>query len=159
MDEIGRGTSTYDGLALAWACAVYLARTVKACTLFATHYFELTEIPQYVVNTANVHVDVVEHGERIIFMHNVKPGPANRSYGLQVARLAGVPEPILKQARERLQEPGHILPIAADEQPQPDLFQQSQPVLELLSELDPDELTPKQALEILYKLKQLVVRG
>jgi len=155
MDEIGRGTSTYDGLALAWACAVFLARTVKACTLFATHYFELTEIPQYVANTANVHVDVVEHGERIIFMHSVKPGPANRSYGLQVARLAGVPEPILKQARERLQEPGQIHPAIAAEQPQNDLFNQQYPVLEELAAINPDELTPKQALELLYKLKEL----
>ena len=158
MDEIGRGTCTYDGLALAWACALFLARSVKANTLFATHYLELTDIPQFVANAANVHVEVVEHGERIIFMHTVKPGPANRSYGLQVARLAGVPEPILDQARNRLRESGQMRSGAIDEQPQPDLFQQPHPVLELLSDLDPDGLTPKQALELLYKLKKLVAR-
>ena len=89
MDEIGRGTSTFDGLALAWACADYLARQSKALTLFATHYFELTQLPEQYPNVHNVHLDAVEHGEKIIFMHRVKDGPANQSYGLQVAKLAG----------------------------------------------------------------------
>ena len=159
MDEIGRGTSTYDGLALAWACAAFLARTVKACTLFATHYFELTAIPQYFDNAANVHVEVVEHGERIIFMHSVKAGPANRSYGLQVARLAGVPEPILTHALERLRESGPMRPLIEAEPPQHDLFNQPHPVLEELLKINPDEIAPKQALEILYTLKKLVVSG
>ena len=159
MDEIGRGTSTYDGLALAWACAAFLARTVKACTLFATHYFELTAIPQYFDNAANVHVEVVEHGERIIFMHSVKAGPANRSYGLQVARLAGVPEPILTHALERLRESDPMRPLIEAEPPQHDLFNQQHPVLEELLKINPDEIAPKQALEILYTLKKLVVSG
>ena len=154
MDEIGRGTSTSDGLALAWACALYLARSVRANTLFATHFFELTEIPALALNACNVHVDVVEHGERIIFMHSVKPGPASRSYGLQVARLAGVPEAILAAARDRLLESGAVAPEGAARQAQPDLFQRTHPVLEMLADIDPDELTPKQALELLYQLRK-----
>ena len=104
MDEIGRGTSTYDGLALAWACARQLATAVKALTLFATHYFELTRLPDELPHVANVHLDAVEHGERIVFMHAVQDGPADRSYGLQVAALAGVPAAVIRQARAYLQQ-------------------------------------------------------
>ena len=102
MDEIGRGTSTYDGLALAWACAVYLARRVGAYTLFATHYFELTQLEETQPSVANVHLRAVEHKDRIVFLHSVERGPANQSYGLQVAALAGVPSMVLKQARKHL---------------------------------------------------------
>lgn len=102
MDEIGRGTSTFDGLALAWATAERLARDQRAYTLFATHYFEMTALPEQCPGASNVHLDAVEHGERIVFLHAVKPGPASQSYGLQVAALAGVPGPVLEAAREKL---------------------------------------------------------
>ena len=104
MDEIGRGTSTFDGLSLAWACAVELASRIHAYTLFATHYFELTTLPEEQPSIANVHLDATEHGDSIVFLHSVKPGPANQSYGLQVAQLAGVPRPVISRARRRLQE-------------------------------------------------------
>ena len=103
IDEIGRGTSTYDGLALAWAVARELAE-LKAYTLFATHYFELTGLPEEISTTANVHLDAVEHGEQIVFLHTVKDGPASRSYGIQVAALAGVPEQVLEQSRKLLRQ-------------------------------------------------------
>ena len=99
MDEIGRGTSTYDGLALAWACARELAHRTRSFTLFATHYFELTELARHAGGVANVHLDAVEHGERIVFMHRVKEGPADRSYGIAVAALAGVPDAVITRAR------------------------------------------------------------
>ncbi|HEX22160.1 MAG TPA: DNA mismatch repair protein MutS, partial [Chromatiales bacterium] len=102
MDEVGRGTSTFDGLSLAWACAEQLAAKVRAFSLFATHYFELTSLPETLPNVANVHLDAVEHGDGIIFMHSVKEGPANQSYGLQVAALAGVPSAVIQRAREHL---------------------------------------------------------
>jgi DNA mismatch repair ATPase MutS len=102
IDEIGRGTSTFDGLALAWACAAHLGGTVRAFTLFATHYFELTRLPDEQSGIANVHLDAVEHGDSIVFMHRVQDGPADRSYGLQVAALAGVPPVVIQQARQRL---------------------------------------------------------
>src|SRR5690606_17612972 len=102
MDEVGRGTSTYDGLALAYACAVHLATTNRAYTLFATHYFELTALAGEIEGVANVHLDAVEHGDTLVFLHAVKDGPANRSFGLQVAALAGVPKPVIAAARARL---------------------------------------------------------
>jgi len=160
MDEIGRGTSTYDGLALAWACAVHLASTTRAFTLFATHYFELTALPGQIENIANVHVDVVEHGDSILFMHEVKDGAASRSYGLQVAQLAGVPKDIIAHAKQKLHEidqgtarlsiPGPPGPPA----PQGDLFAQQHPLITAIQEINPDDLTPREALAILYKLKQ-----
>jgi len=160
MDEIGRGTSTYDGLALAWAVARELAG-IGAYTLFATHYFELTALPDEISGIANVHLDAVEHGERIIFMHTVKGGPANRSYGLQVAALAGVPERVLAQGRSILAEleanPMHGGESSHNAQPQIDLFaqQHDHPLIEALHGINPDNLTPRQALELLYKLKEL----
>jgi DNA mismatch repair protein MutS len=160
MDEIGRGTSTYDGLALAWAVARELAGT-GAYTLFATHYFELTALPEEISGIANVHLDAVEHGERIIFMHTVKGGPASRSYGLQVAALAGVPERVLAQGRSILEEleanPMHGGQAGHHTQPQIDLFapQQDHPLVDALRDINPDNLTPRQALELLYKLKEL----
>jgi DNA mismatch repair protein MutS len=158
MDEIGRGTSTFDGLALAWACADHLAQKSNALTLFATHYFELTQLPEQYPNIENVHLDAVEHGDDIIFMHSVKPGPANQSYGLQVARLAGIPAQAIQLARQKL----HLLEQQST-QPQGDLFHQPAPVEEcsaksLLAEveaIDPDELSPRQALEWIYRLKNL----
>jgi len=158
MDEIGRGTSTFDGLALAWACADHLAQKSNAFTLFATHYFELTQLPEQYPNIDNVHLDAVEHGDDIIFMHSVKPGPANQSYGLQVARLAGIPAQAIQLARQKL----HLLEQQST-QPQGDLFHlpapaedtTAQALLLELEAIDADELSPKQALDLIYHLKNL----
>src|SRR5690606_28903734 len=102
MDEIGRGTSTYDGLALAWACAAHIAGKLRSFTLFATHYFELTSLPEQFPACANVHLDASEYGDRLVFLHSVKQGPADRSYGIQVAKLAGVPDDVIREARKQL---------------------------------------------------------
>jgi DNA mismatch repair protein MutS len=156
MDEVGRGTSTGDGLALAWACATYLARELRSFTLFATHHIELTALPAQVECAANVHLDAIEHGDRIVFMHAVKDGPADRSYGLQVARLAGIPAAVLEEARLRLQDAdgqGAVAVPAA----QTDLFADSRLVLEKLAAVDPDGLSPRQALELLYQLRSRLV--
>ena len=115
MDEIGRGTSTYDGLSLAWACAEQLASKIGAYTLFATHYFELTRLPELMSGLANVHLDAVEHGDTIAFMHAVQEGAASRSYGLQVAALAGVPKSVIQQARHKLHELESATPVTAGE--------------------------------------------
>lgn len=161
MDEIGRGTSTYDGLALAKACALHLARDNRAMTLFATHYFELTALAEPGSGIANVHLDAVEHGERLVFMHAVKDGPANRSFGLQVGALAGLPRGVVAAARRYLGEleaapaAPDTRPAALDQPAQMGLFNAPSPALEALREVDPDELTPKQALEALYRLKGL----
>ncbi len=212
MDEIGRGTSTFDGLSLAWACAEALADQLRAFTLFATHYFELTALPDRHASVRNVHLDAVEHGERIVFLHSLREGPASQSYGLQVAALAGVPSAVIIRAREhlrRLEEqslerdrgamqlslfppepPGPAEPAAAQDQASapsdsaPRSFAASSsasakqvqatpltqsstkapaiirepspnPVLEALRELDPDDLSPRKALETLYRLQAL----
>ncbi len=164
MDEIGRGTSTYDGLALAEACARHLAATNKAWTLFATHYFELTALAEPGSGIANVHLDAIEHGDELVFMHAVKDGPANRSFGLQVAALAGLPRTVVAQARRTLAElearganPVPALdPPALDAPQQMGLFAAPRSALaEAIEAIDPDELTPKQALEALYRLRQL----
>ena len=158
MDEIGRGTSTFDGLSLAWAAAHHIAEQVRAFTLFATHYFELTALATELPACANVHLDATEHGERLVFLHAVKDGPASRSYGLQVAALAGVPAQVIARARRyllRLENESAAQrntrapqqELALGPSPQPDA------VHELLHALDPDALTPKQALEALYALK------
>ena len=162
MDEIGRGTSTYDGLALAWASAVYLARKVSAYTLFATHYFELTRLAEQEDTVANVHLRAVEHKDRIVFLHSVEPGPANQSYGLQVAALAGVPATVLKQARKHLvllekQQRGEdpqlgLFDLVSSDEPEsvePDALRQR------MEDIDPDSLTPREALALLYELKDL----
>ncbi|TCK17674.1 DNA mismatch repair protein MutS [Thiogranum longum] len=159
MDEIGRGTSTYDGLSLAWAVARELA-AIGAWTLFATHYFELTSLPEECNGIANVHLDAVEHGDRIVFLHTVKEGPASRSYGLQVAALAGVPEKVLIEARKQLQlleNKLHQQAVADSDTTQIDLFpgDREHPLAEAFQGIDPDNLTPRQALELLYKLKEL----
>ncbi len=171
MDEIGRGTSTYDGLALADAVARHLAYQNRCYTLFATHYFELTALADESFEggpsgIANVHLDAVEHGESLVFMHAVKDGPANRSFGLQVAALAGLPKTTVAQARRRLAEleqrggdshAASVAPQALDAPQQFGLFAQaSSAAQEALAAIEPDELTPKQALEALYRLKSLL---
>ena len=159
MDEIGRGTSTFDGLSLAWACAEHLVREVRACTLFATHYFELTSLPEQLDGAVNVHLDAVEHSERIVFMHAVKNGPANQSYGLHVAALAGVPAAVISAARQRLAQLEQNAVRERDRPPaqQMVLFSpvDDHPVIQELRKLQPDDLTPRTALETLYKLKEL----
>jgi DNA mismatch repair protein MutS len=161
MDEVGRGTSTYDGLALAWAVAEYLARQVKAYTLFATHYFELTHLPEQLEGVVNVHLKAVEHGDSIVFLHSVNDGPASQSYGLQVAALAGIPKNVLRQARfqlSKLEKGDKDNPqmglFTTYEEPEPEL-EPDTPVLDKLNETDPDELTPRAALDLIYKLKAL----
>jgi len=164
MDEIGRGTSTYDGLALADACARHLASVNRSYTLFATHYFELTALAEPGSGIANVHLDAVEHGDALVFMHAVKAGPADRSFGLQVAALAGLPKTVVRQARGRLAEleqrgrDAPSMPMTAqalDAPQQIGLFAPSNAALEALAAIEPDDLTPKQALEALYRLKGL----
>lgn len=164
MDEIGRGTSTFDGLSLAWAAAVELATRIRAYTLFATHYFELTRLPDEYLGIANVHLDAVEHGDDgIVFLHNLCTGPANQSYGIQVAALAGVPKRVLDQARKRLRQlerESRRSPNATQpDNNQTTLFEvapQPHPIISRLKELNPDALTPKQALAALYELKALL---
>ncbi len=161
MDEIGRGTSTFDGLSLAWACADYLAKETKAFTLFATHYFELTTLADEQKSIANVHLDAMEHGDKIIFLHAVKDGPASQSYGLQVASLAGVPRPVIEKAKTKLrylEDKAYIEQQAELGNNQLDLFanQESHPAVTLIQDINPDELSPKQALELVYRLKGLV---
>ncbi|MDW3680308.1 DNA mismatch repair protein MutS [Cupriavidus sp. CV2] len=188
MDEIGRGTSTFDGLALAWAIARHLLAHNRSHTLFATHYFELTQLPQEFTQAANVHLSAVEHGDGIVFLHAVQDGPASQSYGLQVAQLAGVPQPVIRAARKHL---AWLEQQSADATPTPqlDLFAappsppdddddyleqgegngervgDGQPVnvisvqqaalLDAVAELDPDSLTPRDALDALYRLRAL----
>lgn len=185
MDEIGRGTSTYDGLALAWACAEHLARHVAAFTLFATHYFEITSLPETIDSMANVHLDATEHQDNIVFLHNIRKGPASKSYGLQVAKLAGIPEAVLLCAKAQLAQlegadrgrgiatsgteaepaPQKLLeverPHAKDAQKrtlQADLFATAEPskVERKLEQLALDNLTPLAALQTLYELKSLL---
>lgn len=174
IDEIGRGTSTYDGLSLAWACAEWLAKKTQSLTLFATHYFELTSLPNQLKGVANVHLDAREHNDTIAFMHTVQEGAASKSYGLAVAALAGVPKQVIQLAKQRL---AHLEEISqqtktAHESLQTDLFElaldetpvaqnthtQSLPseVEVALADIDPDELTPRQALDELYSLKKLL---
>jgi DNA mismatch repair protein MutS len=160
MDEIGRGTSTYDGLALAWACAEKLARDIKAYCLFATHYFELTQLPDLFPGVVNVHLDAVEHGHSIVFMHRVKPGAASQSYGLQVAQLAGVPQDVIDAAKAKLNqlETNKVESIETSRTPQADLFDTTsaeQALLLKLKAIDPDELSPRQALTLIYELAQM----
>ena len=162
MDEVGRGTSTFDGLSLAWAAAVQLARSVKAFTLFSTHYFELTRLPEQCPTMANVHLDATEHQDHVVFLHNIQEGPANRSFGLQVAKLAGIPAPVLQAAQEKLLEleRGAILEqqANADFRAQDDLFSAPppHPVIDLLKAVNVDDLTPREALDTLYELKTLL---
>ncbi len=162
MDEIGRGTSTFDGLSLAWAAAIHLVQQVRAFTLFATHYFELTQLPENFPQAENVHLDATEYNDHIVFLHTIQEGPANRSYGLQVAKLAGIPTAVIAAAKQKLAELENnvasttvsatlVTPL------QPDLFSApTHPLVERLRALDPDSLSARQALELIYDLKGLV---
>ena len=172
MDEIGRGTSTYDGVSLARACAEHIARELGAWTLFATHYFELTELAEQLPGVVNLHLDATEHGDRLVFLHQVREGPANRSYGLQVAALAGVPREVIEAAR------GHLTELesrgGSDGGPQLGLFQAApqaspsssqqaapepesdSPLHARLTDIDPDSLSPREALDLVYELRRLL---
>ena len=164
MDEIGRGTSTFDGLSLAWACAEFLANQTQAFTLFATHYFELTQLTNAKKTIHNVHLDAREHDNKIFFLHAIKEGAASQSYGLQVAALAGVPTPVIEKAREKLQ----LLEQQSYRDQQNSLgsdqldlfnFEDHKPAHEaitLLETLEPEQLTPLEALQQLYALKKLL---
>lgn len=161
MDEVGRGTSTFDGLSIAWASAVALAERVRALTFFATHYFELTALPDDLASMVNVHLDATEHEDHVVFMHHIQEGPANRSFGLEVAKLAGVPTGVLLHARQKLSEleSQQIVESSHASGEQVDLFSApiaKSPVLSVLSEIDPDQMTPKEALDALYTLKTLL---
>lgn len=203
MDEIGRGTSTFDGLSLAWACAQHLANKVRAYTLFATHYFEVTQLPETEQSVANVHLSATEHNDNIVFLHNIEEGPASQSYGIQVAKLAGIPADVLNEAKAQLAaleaDANHQLqhssvtdvqttqigtensddktntvttqvaapvtaPLAApassnstDPNPlQSDMFASNHAAVEALNKIDPDNLSPREALEALYQLKNMV---
>ena len=158
MDEIGRGTSTFDGLSLAWAAAHFMGEKVRAFTLFATHYFELTALAAEIPDCKNVHLDATEHKHQLVFLHAVKPGPANRSYGLQVAALAGVPPNVIRRAKSYMatleaqqsaDSPQGMLALSVAEEP-PD-----NPLQDALDDIDPDGLSPREALEQLYALKNL----
>ena len=157
MDEIGRGTSTFDGLSLAWAAAHHMGKTVRAFTMFATHYFELTALAGELPDCVNVHLDATEHKGQLVFLHAVKPGPANQSYGLQVAALAGVPGPVIRRAKSYLaslekhrdlEHPQTQLPFSAALEPDADELGDA------LDAIDPDTMTPRQALDALYSLKK-----
>jgi len=159
MDEIGRGTSTFDGLSLAWAAAHYMGETAQAFTLFATHYFELTALANELPACSNVHLDATEHKGQLVFLHAVKPGPANQSYGLQVAALAGVPPNVIKRAKVYLKTL-ESQQVAHGDHPQTQLALEvvdEKPDLlrETVDSIDPDSLTPREALAALYKLKDL----
>ena len=179
MDEVGRGTSTFDGLSLAWACAAFIAREIRSLTLFATHYFELTSLAGETPAVANVHVEAVEHGEKLVFLHSVKEGPANQSYGLQVAALAGIPRSVTIEARQYLTElerERDALRNSVSAHAQLPLFGAPDPdnsarervdtsqaadapevsaALEALRSVDPNELSPREALDLVFRLQQL----
>ncbi|MGH1487070.1 MAG: DNA mismatch repair protein MutS [Cellvibrionaceae bacterium] len=187
MDEIGRGTSTFDGLSLAWACAEYLATNIKALCLFATHYFEITSLPEQCAGVSNMHLSATEHNDSIVFLYHIQEGPANQSYGLQVAKLAGIPQSVIAEARQQLEllekgehphshgqvaseirSKGSIahIPVSPNSistetvntgaPHQNELFSSPpSPALEALEKVDPDDLSPRQALELLFHLKQL----
>jgi DNA mismatch repair protein MutS len=184
MDEIGRGTSTFDGLSLAYAVARHMAERLRACTLFATHYFELTALAGQIEGCANVHLDATEHGDSLVFLHAVKDGPANRSFGLQVAQLAGVPREVIAQARHYMAqlEAGSLataraasaaqaeLPLFAAPLPAPSPSTPALPAAPLespppphdelrerIAAIEPDTLTPRRALELLYELRRLAL--
>jgi len=166
MDEVGRGTGTFDGLSLAWACAAFIAAQIHAFTLFATHYFELTSLAAEVPGVANMHVEAVEHGDKLVFLHSVKEGPANQSYGLQVAALAGIPRSVIARARRYLTElererdalrtpasPQTELPLFLS--PRVEALPPESPALAALRAIDPNSISPREALEALFRLQQL----
>jgi DNA mismatch repair protein MutS len=161
MDEVGRGTSTFDGLALAWAIARHLVERNTSLSLFATHYFEMTRLALEYKEVANVHLDAVEHKDTVVFLHAVEEGPASRSYGLQVAALAGVPRGVIRQAKKYLQlledsslargNQDDLFSRRTEAEPEPAL----DPLREAMLKVNPDELSPREALELLYRLKRL----
>jgi DNA mismatch repair protein MutS len=172
MDEIGRGTSTFDGLALASAVLKHMLRQSQSLTLFATHYFELTRLREKFRQLENVHLDAVEHHDRIVFMHRVQPGPANQSYGIEVASLAGIPGSVVRDARRTLlslesqsvqNQTSNADQIQTDffentspsEVPSPDADDSQHPVFDEINRVDPDSLTPRQALDLIYHLKTI----
>jgi DNA mismatch repair protein MutS len=157
MDEIGRGTSTFDGMAIAWAAATHLAKTNRSSTLFATHYFELTELSKSIPDVENVHLKAMEYQNEIVFLYEVHKGPANQSYGIQVAKLAGVPDSVIKSASTRLK----LLEERPETTQQTDLFapinptnQREQKIINKLNEINPDDLSPLEALALLYDFKK-----
>lgn len=169
MDEIGRGTSTFDGLSIAWASAVHLASRLRAFTLFATHYFELTALPHDYPQAHNVHLSATEHNDHIVFLHSIQEGPASKSYGLQVAKLAGIPASVIAAAKTKLASLEAVNahtdslakvnapPAGATTPQQPDMFSSpSSPALDLLREIEADNISPKQALDLIYQLKSLL---
>ena len=175
MDEVGRGTSTFDGLALAWAIASALLQETRCFTLFATHYFELTQLPQRHLGCANVHLSAVEHKDRIVFLHAVHEGPASQSYGLQVAQLAGVPPSVIRSARKHLalleaqstrsEQQFDLFSLESfatqeavsrqDRNPETAEDSHNAALLDALAGVDPDQLSPRDALDALYRLKRL----
>ncbi len=160
LDEIGRGTSTFDGLALAFACADYLADSIQACTLFATHYFELTTLADQIPQIINLHLDAVEHDGMIAFLYTVQSGPASQSYGIQVARLAGIPETVIINAKRKLIElERKQAKSIASVHSEPKRSTQHPALTILMNNLHPDDLSPKEALEILYQLKKLAMES
>jgi DNA mismatch repair protein MutS len=172
IDEIGRGTSTFDGLALAWAIAHQLAEKNRSLALFATHYFELTALPAEIDGSANLHFDAVEHANGIVFLHAAEHGPANRSYGLQVAKLAGVPAEAIRRAKGYLARLDKFnagataqadlfapLGVTTDAQEPPSASIDTNAITAQLATLDPDAMTPRDALAALYELRKLLGRG
>ena len=161
MDEIGRGTSTFDGLSLASAIATQLHNKCQSFTLFATHYFELTDFPNHHQQSINIHLGASETGSNIVFLHEIEPGPASQSYGIQVAKLAGIPQSVLNHAKQVL---GALESLAQQQEKQVDLFSVPEheelfnmsAVESKLKDIDPDQLSPKEALDALYALKKLL---
>tara|TARA_B100000029_G_scaffold496874_3_gene563753 strand:- start:7588 stop:10143 length:2556 start_codon:yes stop_codon:yes gene_type:complete len=161
MDEVGRGTSTFDGLSLAWAAAHHIAKKSQAFTLFATHYFELTNLPENLPACVNIHLDAVEHGDDLVFLHSVKDGPANQSYGLQVARLAGVPHNVIELARDYLTSLEQREHNKKTKKTQAEFIFESAPmkkdeVIEKLLSIQPNDVTPREALKLIYELTDLL---
>jgi DNA mismatch repair protein MutS len=179
MDEVGRGTSTYDGLSLAWACAEYLAQNVRALTLFATHYFEITRLPEHLPQVGNVHLAATEHQDTLVFLHHIQTGPASKSFGLQVAKLAGIPAAVIESAKTQLAilegTPAPTLSSAevhtiesSPETPkarkskastQQDIFSSAGKLDAYIEAINPDRLTPLDALKLIYKLKEALELG
>lgn len=163
MDEIGRGTSTFDGLSLAWSCARFLANDIKSLTLFATHYFEITVLENECTTVKNIHAGAKEYHEKIIFMHTMTPGPANQSYGLHVAHLAGVPRHVIIEAQKKLltleKSSASYTSPRLDKAIQGDIFSlmpKQHPILDAVKKINLDETSPKQALDILYQLQDML---
>jgi DNA mismatch repair protein MutS len=158
VDEIGRGTSTFDGLAIAWSCAQYLSQHIRAFTLFSTHYFELTQLANLFQNIQNVHLDAKEYDDNLVFFHKVENGPANKSYGLQVAKLAGIPKDVLSKARQalkKLEQNESLLKDAPKKHNTPSQQHDFDKLIKHIKNLNPDDFSPKEALKKIYDLKEL----